>query len=534
MAESITYGSYTFPDPTPLVGQGVDPVYVAGSVDHFRDTVDLVGMLTGENLSGLQLQKMKMISGLLSEFETLTITNDTANKTFPSSKANSISFGDSDLTTILPYSITFESYSSGTFSEFYGINSPQDRWDFSETEGRITDVNHTVSAKGVKVDSTSALVNARNFVTGRTTGCLDLSLFQTGGGNSFLISRTENVDKSNNSYSITENYKYSTSEDPISNSGVTTCNTQISFDNEAGVNVKVNASVQGSMDANKGGTGLLHTGIFTQDEAKTIAVQAVAASLSDFESGAYTFISRGPKSSSFNIDTGANKIDFTYEFSDNSNLDQDGNVLHIKNTSISASKDDSKITVGVQGELRFNAPFDAMGTGDPATGERFKEVDSVYSGIAQSSGFLNLAIEGLRDFRLDATGYHISGDYLNPTPTNKSINKTPDQATISYNLSFDNSIDLSSGTLSGLNVSIQDKRPLELSGIVVSLTGIATQKIANRTAGEIQVSAQCEASTGDLQTLIDVVSGHVTGIYVFGESSSVNEDTISYNMSRYY
>ena len=31
-----------------------------------------------------------------------------------------------------------------------------------------------------------------------------------------------------------------------------------------------------------------------------------------------------------------------------------------------------------------------------------------------------------------------------------------------------------------------------------------------------------------------MVSGHATGVYVFSESSSVNEATISYNMSRYY
>ena len=534
MAESITYGSYTFPTPTPLVGQGVDPLYVKGGVDHFRETVDLVGMLTGENLSGLHLQKMKMISGLLSEFQTLTITNDTDNKTFNSVRPENIGFQDSDLTTVLPYSITFASYSSGTFSKFFGVENPRDVWDFSETEGRITEVSHNVSAKGVKVGSTSALVNARHFVTGRVTGCLDLSLFQTGGGNSFLISRTENVDRASNIYGITENYKYSTSEDPITDSGILTSNTQISFSNDGGLSVKVDASVQGSMDANKGGTGLLHTGIFTANQAQEVAVNAVVSSLSDFESGAYTFINRGPKSVSYNIDTGTNKIDFSYQFSDPANLDQEGNVLHTKSASVAASKDESTIKVTVQGELKYNGVFDIFSTGDPTTGERFKEIDAQYSGIENNSGFLNLAIEALQDFREDATGYHISGDYINPEPISKSINKDPSQSLIGYSAQFDNRIDLSSGTLSGLKVSIDDKRPIELSGIVPSIAGFAKQKIMDRTAGEYQISATCEASTGDLQTLIDVVSGHATGVYVFSESSSVNEATISYNMSRYY
>ena len=85
-----------------------------------------------------------------------------------------------------------------------------------------------------------------------------------------------------------------------------------------------------------------------------------------------------------------------------------------------------------------------------------------------------------------------------------------------------------------MKVSISDKRPIELSGIVPSLGGFAKQKLIKRTIGEFKVSASCEASTGDLQTLIDVVSGYSTGIYSAAESSSLNDQTISYNMNRFY
>ena len=119
-------------------------------------------------------------------------------------------------------------------------------------------------------------------------------------------------------------------------------------------------------------------------------------------------------------------------------------------------------------------------------------------------------------------------------PLSRSINKAPADSQITYSLSFNNKIDLSSGSLSGLTVSITDTRPIELSGIVPSLGGFAKQKIRERSAGEYMVSATCEAETGDMQTLIDVVSGHMTGIYVFSESSSVNDESISYNTSRFY
>lgn len=545
MAQSITYGSYAFPSPTPLVGYGVNPVYAKGKLDHYADSVDIVGHLTGENLSGLHLQKMEMVSGLISEFQTLTISHaptiSSVDRIFVAAKPASISFDDSDLTTVLPYSVSFSSYSSGVFSEFFGIENPVDTWTFQEGDGRITEAQHNVSAKGVKVDSSSPLANAVFFVTGRTTGCRNISLFQTGaqtdaiGGNGFLTSRTENINKSDNTYSINETYKYSTSENPVTKSGVFTSSSQIAYDKDNGLSVNVNGSIQGSMDACKEGEGLINTGMFTAEQATEIAINAVASSLSNYESGIYTFINRGPKTVNYNINTGINKIDFAYQFMDPDNLDQEGNVLHKRTISVTASKDASLIKVSVQGNLTYNGIFDIVGTGDPTTGERFQEVDGVFSGIATGSGFINFAIEGLQDFRGGAgTGYHISGNFINPEPLARNITKDPYSSTIGYGVEFDNRIDLASGTLSGLKVSITDKKPIELSGIVPSLVGFSKQKLINRTAGEYNISATCEAGTGELQHLIDVCSGYVTGVYAFGESSSVNAATLSYNMGRYY
>jgi hypothetical protein len=540
MAETITYGSYTFPSPTPFVGQGVDPIVVAGKVDHFKDNIELVGTLTGENLSGLHLQKMRMVSGLISEFQTLTITNDAGNKEFLCSVPDSISFDSSDLTTVLPYTISFSSYSSGTFSEFLGITDPKDSWSFNEKGNGVTEATHNVSAKGVKVgglvsadiDRTNPLVNARHFVTGRTTGCIDLSLFQTG-GNAFLISRNENINKAQNLYSIQETYQYSTTEHQVTDSGIFTANTKIAFDKNAGLSVSVDASVQGSLDGGKTGH-LMHTGLFSTGQATELALNAVVASLSDYESGSYSFIGRGPNTATYNIDTGTNKVDFSYTFLDPSNVDQVGNVLHLKRATVDATKDSSIVNVSIDGELKYNSIFAIIPTGDPATGVRFQEVDGVFSGIATGSGFLNLAIEALQDFTGDATGYHISGDYLNAAPLSKSITKTPAQSTITYSASFGNFIDLSSGTLTGLRVDITDNKPLEKSGIVPSLAGFSKQKIKNRSAGKYSISATCEGGTGNLAKLINVISGHMTGIYVSSESSNAGDSRVSYSVSRFY
>ena len=61
MAEHVSYGSYTFPTPTPLVSLGVDTVYIGGVADHYSEEIGVVGTLTGQNLSGIHLQKMQMI-----------------------------------------------------------------------------------------------------------------------------------------------------------------------------------------------------------------------------------------------------------------------------------------------------------------------------------------------------------------------------------------------------------------------------------------------------------------------------------------
>jgi hypothetical protein len=537
MSETVTYGgTYVFPpSETPLVGRGVSPVYINGRIDHNVETVELVGFITGENLSGLHLQKMQMISGLLPEFKALSITNDAGLEIYNFAQPENLSFQDSDLTTILPYNVSFRCYKDKSFSSYFGVSNPVDNWSFKENDGRITNATHTVSAVGVKTSTAHPLMNAKSFVDGRiTSGFRDLSLFQTG-VTGFLTSRTENIDKSASQYGITEVYSYNTSERPVTDSGIFKSNTRIGYDKQGGLSVTVDATLQGRFDANKDGVGLLHTGIITEEQATDIAINAVVSSLSDYESGLYTFIERGPKRTNYTVDTGKNEIKWNWTFEDPENVDQVDNVLHTKSATVNATKDNSTISVAINGELTYNSPFDVIGgTGDAATGARFRAVDARYSGIIENSGFLNLATEALQDFRADATGYRISGSYLNQEPTARSINKSPADSKISYSVTFDNKIDLSSGTLSGLRVSINDKKPISLTGVVPSIGGFATQEQMRRTAGEYQVSATCEADTGTLQQLKDVISGHMTGIYTFSESSSVDETTLSYNTSRYY
>tara|TARA_R100000081_G_C4819297_1_gene178085 strand:+ start:1009 stop:2622 length:1614 start_codon:yes stop_codon:yes gene_type:complete len=533
---TITYGSYTFPTPSPLVAETSNPIVISGQSDFFLDEVNLVGTLTGANLSGLHVRKMQMVSGLLSEFQTLTVTGDNKGKFYSGAKPTSISFSESDLTTILPYSVTFEAYSSGAFSNFFGVVDPQDNWTFSEQDGRISNVSHVVSARGLNLgNSVSALTNAKNFVSGRITGSnggyRDISLFQTG-TKAFLRSRTETIDNKASSYSVTEEYNCSTSDNRINNnpSGILESNAEISLDSQGKVSVSINGSLKGSIDANSTGA-LLTTGNFTPTQAQELAVNAVASSLSDFESGAYTFSNVGPSSYEYQLNTGSNTLNFTFTFSDSSNTEQSGNILHTKSASVSCSKDDANTKVSINGDLKYHSNSAVINsTGDPTSSQQWLELRREFSGI----NFFNLAVEALQDFTGNATGYQISGLNLNQTPIESGVNKNPFEGTISYNVSFDNKLDLSNGDLTGLRVSITDTRPIQVSGIKPSIAGFATQNVKERQMGLYAVSATCEGDTGTLPTLANNVNKYITGVFDQAKSESVGENTISFNLSRYY
>ena len=138
------------------------------------------------------------------------------------------------------------------------------------------------------------------------------------------------------------------------------------------------------------------------------------------------------------------------------------------------------------------------------------------------------------DFTGCATGYQISGVYLNETPISSGVNKNPFEGTISYSVAFDNRIDLSDGALTGLQVSIQDDRPIQVSGIKPSIAGFATQNVKERKVGLYSVSASCDGGTGLLPTLETQINKYITGVFDSSKSESVGDNTISFNLSRYY
>ena len=532
MATSITYGSYSFPEPIPLFSEEDEVVKFGGLLDHSAIRVNLVGFLTGSDLSGLDLQKMQMVSGFLSEYEDLVVTIGNETKTCPSAFIESIDFNDSDSTTILTYSFTAIYYSGETFSEYLGVTDPQNSWSYDEGDDKIITATHTVSAKGVKVNSDDPFDNARDFVAEKLENGFENIALVNSGSNAFLTSRTENVDKKQNIYGVTEVYTYSAGDRSYSDSGVVNVSTSISFSNKSELSINVNGSIQGSIDANTGSqVGLLSTGNFTPEQATDVAINALVNSYSDYESGVYSFVQDGPTAFNYDLNTGANLLNFSFTFADPDKVDViNNNVLHSFTSSISISKDSSVSSVSVRGDLRYLGTLFIDSTGEFENNARFQAVETAFGEIDQQA----IAISALTDFSGVATGYEINSSYVNQEPRSLSISKNPIENTISYNYTYNNQVDFSDGDLKDLSLNITDKQPLTVNNVQETIAGFKASQIISRSLGNYSVSATCSNDGSELETLKEFVSGFCSGDYKIQESYSTGQNSISYNLSKYY
>lgn len=517
---AVTYGSYTFPSPLPFIVIGDEPIYVAGELDSSSTKITLVGTITGSNLSGLSVQKKQMISGLLSEYQTLAVEGES----FLCCKPVSLNFSESDLTTILPYSAEFERYDQKSFSQYYGIINPTNTWSYQEQQNRIVQASHTVSAQGVKTGSSDPLASARTFVNSKLGGFENFSVINPS-GYGFLLSKTEEVDRFLNSYSVTENYSFSASREPITNSGIVTANAQISYAKGGESSISVNGSIVGSI------TGVqVNTGMFTPSHAQDFATNAIERAKGQYESGIYGVLTKGPSTYSYAINSGENKIDFSFQFRDPFSL-KTGDVLNEYSVSISATKDNNTLTASIEGSLTYDAPFDVFSGGPIETAPRYLKLLQEFSGI----NFYALSQEKYSDFLDVNTGYETS-KYLNPIPLTESVTKAPFIPSISYSYSYDNRIDVSSGELKNLQITITDSLPIAKTEIKESNNGFASQETIARTLGRIQVAASCEEKADKLIKLKQISSGFLLGknCQIFEEGQVTGDATISYNIGSYY
>lgn len=520
---SISYGNYQFPNPLPFVAVEDTPFFAEGTLDYINQKISLIGRFTGINIQSLNQQKNLLIKAFSTGYQTLTVDG----QTFDFIQPASISFDDSNLTSILPYSIELLGSEEKAFSKYFGITSPSNSWSYQEQDDRTVTASHKVSAVGVKIDANSRLDNARAFVEANLTGFQQLSTFFSG-QSGFLRSVNEEINELQGSYAVTENYIFSDSRTPINPSGIITANTQISYSRDQGVSVTVNGGIVGAIE----GTPVIES-MFTANDAKQIAAQAIESSRSDYEAIVYSALNKSPVSYNYNHNEISNTIDFSFVFSNADDYRADGPINNYT-SSIACSRDSNNISVSINGSVTY------LGTGNLYTGgavesnPRFLAVSGYFTGIDPYA----LAQEAYNDFILMYTGYE-TGNYLNKEVIEESIVKNPIEAKIDYNYTYSNRIQLSTG-LKNCEVTISDSKPIQLDVIKNGMNGFVSQTVVDQTLGIFQVdgtSLDKENELSTLRSIVDSIINGNTGIdqnITFQESNSVAVDSISYSISKYY
>lgn len=517
---AISYGSFSFPSPSPIFAIGDSPLYVGGAIDSSLSKITLVGSITGNNLASLSLQKKQMISGLLSEYQTLSVEGES----FPFCKPTNIGFSDSDLTTFLPYSVEFERHDSKSFSQYYGITNPVDSWAFQEQQSRVVQATHSVSAQGLKTGSSDPLVSARTFVNSRLSGFNNLSIINPS-GIPFLLSKTEEVDRFQNTYSATETYSFSTSRNPITNSAIITANTKINYVKGGESSVSVDGSIVGDITGSS-----VSSSMFSPSHAKTLAIQAIERSKSSYENSIYGILNNGPETYDYNVNETANKIDFSFTFRDPFRI-RKNDVLNEYTVTVAATKDNNTITASIDGTLTYSGPFDIFNGYAIESSPRYLKIVQELNSLNP----YNLVREKYSNF-ISNVGIYEDSNYLNPIPVSESVTKSPFVPSISYSYSYDNNFDLSNGSLKNLQVQITNVVPIARKEIKESNNGFSIQTTANKLLGRIQISSSCDENEDKLEDLKDVAIELVAekDFQKFEESEETSDSNIAYNVGYYY
>jgi hypothetical protein len=512
---SISYDTYFFPAPLPSVVISDEPIYIAGKLDHTKQKIQLIGTITGSNLNSLSEAKKEMEIGLLNPFESLDLNGES----FDICRPLSINFSDSDLTTLLPYSVEFEAFDEKGFTEFYGISDPTDSWSYSEQDGRIISATHTVSARGVKVDGNDSLQNARTFVNSRLNGFENYSIINPDISESYIREKTEEINRFQNIYSVTEVYTLSSSRSSQPENSLVTVTTQINYSKNSESSVTVSGNIIGSV----GGT-LVNKSMFTASQAKNQAIKSIEESRSLREADLYEILQKGPSSSSFEINEVDNSLTFSYTFSD-AFFNEDDEAEHIYTVNISASKDSALINVSINGEIRYKGIENIYSGEDIEDSPRYLAILAKFESINP----YDFAVQEYVNFYSVVQDFD-GNSYLDPEPLSESITKNPFEPSISYSYSYSNKANFN---LKNLTLEYTDEKPIIRIDLVETLGGFQE----NRTSilGKKTVTASANEPDSSLNGLKSRIESYLPPYcFIFEESSSESPTSISAAKSVYY
>ncbi len=204
-----------FSYPVPLASLDNESVYY-GEKWAQKDTVTLNGQVTGCSFEKILSGYQQIKNGFSQSYQPLTIwqiDGTTSGKIYQSDAAQILSFNapTQRFIGILDYSISLDCYPSGFFSGIYGILDPVDEWNLSEESDYRGSIAHTLSCKGLNTSNgdNNALENAKNWILSKrgSRSIVDpLFIENLNTGQLCLVESSENIDRFNGTYSLTDIY----------------------------------------------------------------------------------------------------------------------------------------------------------------------------------------------------------------------------------------------------------------------------------------------------------------------------------------
>lgn len=235
------------PQPSPIVTRGLTPLFRGdGRRLGYLDKYTLVGSVTGCTMEKISGAMASILSTFSRDFHTMQFVDTNFTGQISGIRIDAINFEQTNQVGIQPYTIEITSYPE-SFFESNGILEKRNEWSMQQTEKGELTLNHTIFARGFNTSTqyNNALTNAKNFVlqyTGLPLPAL-FPFFISGFSGATIDTRTENINRLEGTYTITEGYVANTGSNVVKD---------YTINLESGTDGIITTSINGSFRAGKG------------------------------------------------------------------------------------------------------------------------------------------------------------------------------------------------------------------------------------------------------------------------------------------
>ena len=411
MSTVIKYnGSNVFAgQPTPFLTFSSDSISTEGGVRvSQQNQISLNGQITGTTFTGIVAKSEEIARAFATGFKTLEVEEESSDViVFSGCRVESINFEENTFSRVVDYSIGLSNYDN--FSGTVGVINPQETFNFQMNEDGTSTMTHEVSAEGVACSGENPFNSAKNYVAGLTGWRTGITPQFVNSGNTvypILTSTSENIDRVNSTYGISENYIFTdgaSSYTPVTTISVDrTSSIEQDFDT-----ISVDATVRGGQYFTTGEVITHATGLNLYAEATGL--------------GKVSNLLNNPLSFSFNQNVNENSVTVNAVF-DNNTLFTGGNAYFDYTISF-----DSDEVVGIT-----TATIDGNIIGRTNSAQKLAFAEAFLTGTIENSDYL---YEKTNEIYTQIYGTTFP---LRVGMDNFSVNKNPNTAEISVSASFTN------------------------------------------------------------------------------------------------